>query len=245
MKKHLIILLGFCFLLQPSYGQNSSDSSIITEGKSSVSVTPDRVSFRVQLQTLDLNRRKSIEMAFETINDVKSQMRDIGVNPEDLKTNRFNLTKVEVYNRNTNKNEFKGYRTDIELMIKLDYSDKKIDAVFDIYVDRFDDNFNMQFELSDDLIEQSKEKLIELAIEDSRNKAAIISKNTGVNLGPIIKAQYGDPNLISNFGQPNLELVLRGGMDERLVASTSVLETLAPQEIEINTNIIIGWAIIE
>uniref|UniRef100_UPI0040499F38 SIMPL domain-containing protein n=1 Tax=Flavobacterium sp. TaxID=239 RepID=UPI0040499F38 len=248
--KNLLTLLLFSFTTLV-FSQNKLDNSIITQGKASVKVIPKSIIFNISLETLDLDFKVSSDQAMSKISDLKKRLKAVGIPENLLKTQSFSVNEKTKYNNQTQKPDFIGFETRVQLGILMNYEDFDVDKVFKILKDDFQADFNMAYTLDENQSESVQEQVMQLAIEDAKYKAEFIAKASGFKIGRVIKAQYGDSKVISDFINPNQELLANDVSYRMMGASSiktssrksSITDTLTPNEIEVYTHIVMGWVI--
>lgn len=240
--KKILFLLVLVLIAAGAFSQSpvSGKRTITVEGKSSVKVMPEDLAFSVNLSAKDMDYATCAEMAVEKIEQIKQLFVKNGIDETLIKTNRYSIREEQKYDAQTRKQVFDGYQATIPLTIRTKRDYKKNDVIFDLIKDNLQANFNLNFLLSDEQTEAVKEKLIALAVEDAQQKAEWITHSAGVELGSIRSVQYGEPQTIGRL-QNNTELMRADVIPLTRQASTKITEALSPDEIELQTNIVISW----
>lgn len=240
MKK---IVLFFVFVLFGflSFSQDPFCESMVVEGKSSVKMTPEVITFTVNFYVRDTIYARCASSALQKIDAIKSQFSEQGIETELIKTGNYSIREERERDRNTGEQIFKGYRADIPVFIKTKANDPKNDKIFEIIKDNFKADFRINFSLSPEQIEEMKEELIALAVKDAKSKAQLLAKNTGVKLNDITKVQYGEPRTIRNFTRSNYDLLESGQLMMASASARGNLTSLTPNEVEMRTNVMVAW----
>lgn len=233
-----ILLSGFVF------GQSAASSQITVEGKSSVKLIPEDLSFVVNLSAKDNNYTKCAEMAVEKMENIKQLFVKNGIDEDLIKANSYSIREVQKYDPELRQSISDGYEANIPVTIRTKRDYKKNDKVFELVKDNLESNFNLNFYLSDEQMDAVKEKLITLAVKDARQKAEWIVKASETTLGKIKNIQYGEPRMIGAFNNRN-ELMVSDMMPMMREASAKITEVLSPDEIEMQTSIVVSWEISE
>ncbi len=233
-----ILLSGFVF------GQSAASSQITVEGKSSVKVIPEDLSFVVNLSVKDNNYTRCAEMAVEKMGNIKQLFVKNGIDEDLLKANSYSIREVQKYDPELRQSVSDGYEANIPVTIRTKRDYKKNDKIFELIKDNLESNFNLNFYLSDEQMDAVKEKLITLAVKDARQKAEWIAKASETALGKIKNIQYGEPRMIGAFNNRN-ELMVSDIMPITREASAKITEVLSPDEIEMQTSIVVSWEISE
>ena len=237
--KTYLILLTVVFISMNSFAQGE----IVVEGKSSVQVTPEQLNFQVIISVKDKNYKQCANLSLDKIEDIKKAFLSKEIDEDMIKTASFSIREKRERNFQTNKDIFNGYESNIQLIIKTKSDYSKNDQIFEIIKSNASSNFTLHFSLSPEQTEMVKEKLIELAVNDAKKKARIISKSAGISLSGIKKIQYGEPRTIARFSGSN-DLLTSENISIR-GASTTMSEALNPTDIEMRTSIVIEWEIEE
>lgn len=233
-----ILLSGFVF------GQSAASSQITVEGKSSVKLIPEDLSFVVNLSAKDNNYTKCAEMAVEKMENIKQLFVKNGIDEDLIKANSYSIREVQKYDPELRQSISDGYEANIPVTIRTKRDYKKNDKIFELVKDNLESNFNLNFYLSDEQMDAVKEKLITLAVKDARQKAEWIVKASETTLGKIKNIQYGEPRMIGAFNNRN-ELMVSDMMPMMREASAKITEVLSPDEIEMQTSIVVSWEISE
>nr|WP_321355911.1 SIMPL domain-containing protein [uncultured Draconibacterium sp.] len=240
--KKIILSLAVIVISLGSFAQNNQGGIITVEGKSSVKLAPEDISFTVNFSVKNENYKQCAEMSVEKMDDIKKLFIENGIDEELIKTNSFSIREVQKYDPQLRQSVFEGYEANIPVTIRTKKDYEKNDKIFELIKDNLQSNFNLSFALSEEQMETVKEKLIQLAVEDAQQKATVIAKSADVQLGKIKSIQYGEPRMIG-LRNSNMELMNAEIMPIALDAKADITSVLSPNEIEMRTNIVIAWEI--
>ena len=240
--KRIILSLALVVFSLGSFAQNNQGGIITVEGKSSVKLAPEDISFTVNFSVKDENYKQCAEMSVEKMDEIKKLFIENGIDEELIKTNSFSIREVQKYDPQLRQSVFEGYEANIPVTIRTKKDYEKNDKIFELIKDNLESNFNLSFALSEEQMETVKEKLIQLAIEDAKQKASVIAKSADVQLGKIKSIQYGEPRMIGTFNT-NMELMRAETLSSVSAAKADITSILSPNEIEMRTSIVIAWEI--
>lgn len=240
--KKIILSLAVMLFAFGSFAQNNQNGIITVEGKSSVKLAPEEISFTVNFSVKDENYKQCAEMSVEKIDKIKKLFIKNGIDEELIKTNSFAIHEVQKYDPQLRQSVFEGYEANIPVTIRTQKDYEKNDKIFELIKDNLQSNFNLNFALSEEQMEMVKEKLIQLAVEDAKQKATVIAQSANVQLGKIKSIQYGEPRMIGTFNT-NMELMNAEILPMARNAKADITSVLSPNEIEMRTNIVIAWEI--
>jgi len=240
MKKFVVLVLIVSLSL-PLFSQDTSCEAIVVEGKSSIKLMPEQLIFQINITVKDSIYTKCANLAIEKIETIKKQFTIYGIDEQLIKTQNYSIREVRKHDYKTQKSVFEGFEASIPISIKTKVDNSKNDQIFEIIKNNFEANFNLNFALTTKQIETVKEKLIDLAVEDAKQKAKVITKSAEIKLGKISKIQYGEPRTVRGFSQ-NYDL-----MEARTLigsgSNSKITDVMNPNEIEMRTSIIIAWDI--
>nr|WP_321486529.1 SIMPL domain-containing protein [uncultured Draconibacterium sp.] len=240
--KKIILSLAIVFFTLGSFAQDKQGGLITVEGKSSIKLAPEDISFTVNFSVKDENYKQCAEMSVEKMDKVKKLFIKNGIDEELIKTNSFSIHEVQKYDPELRKSVFDGYEANIPVTIRTKKDYEKNDKIFELIKDNLQSSFSLNFALSEEQMETVKEKLIQLAVEDAKQKATIIAQSAEVDLGKIKSIQYGEPRMIGSFNT-DMELMRAETMPLMNAAKADITSVLSPDEIEMRTNIVIAWEI--
>lgn len=241
MKKAFLWIALFA-LAGTVFAQEQLNPQIIVEGKSTVKLMPEEISFSVNLSVKDSSYTRCADLAVEKLAQIKALFVENGIDEELIKTSRYSIREIQRHDPQLRRMISDGYEATIPLTIQTKRDYKKNDLIFSLIKDNVESTFNLNFGLTEEQRDAVKEKLIDLAVQDAREKAEIIAKSAGVKLGAINSIQYGDPRMISRMNN-RAELLTSGGIAMKMEAASSITEVLTPDEITMGTNILISWQI--
>lgn len=239
--KKILLVLAVISITATSFAQSAATSAqIAVEGKSSVKLMPEDLSFTVNLSVKDNNYTKCAEMAVEKMDNIKKLFVKNGIDKDLIKANNYSIREIQKYDPELRQSVFDGYEANIPVTIRTKRDYKKNDKIFELIKDNLESNFNLNFSLSEEQMEAVKEKLISLAVQDARQKAEWIAKASGASLGKIKNIQYGEAQRPIGPVQPELRMF---AMMDQEGAAAKITDVLNPDEVEMHTNIFISWEI--
>lgn len=244
--KKILLFLAVTFFTANAFAQIIlPEASIITvEGKSSVKLMPEDLSFTVNLSVKDNYYTTCAEMAVEKMDKIKKLFVKNGIDKELIKANNYSIREIQRYDPETRQQIFDGYEANIPITIRTKRDYKKNDKIFELIKDNLESNFNLNFMLSDEQIDAVKKKLISLAVKDAQQKAGWITKSADVKIGKIKSIQYGEPKMMGRFNN-NMEMMNFDVMPMMRESNAKITDMLSPDEVEMQTNITVSWEIIQ
>lgn len=238
-----IVIVFFFFLTTTSFSQDEFCETIVVQGKSMISMTPEIVNFNINFTVKDSSFVRCSELALEKINEIKNQFIENDIDTNLVKTISYYVREEMRYDERIRQQISDGYIAGIPLSVKSRLDNPTSNKIFEVIKNNFKSNLNISFELSENQIKKIKDELIKLAVEDATSKAKTLTESLNIELGSINKIQYGDPNFIRNFTRSNYDLV--SSMQLETLSSTAQINfnTLTPAEIVMSTNVMLAWSI--
>lgn len=238
--KTIFLFIAFIGITFSTSAQNQTRNELLVEGKASLKIIPEQMVFRIQITVSDTNYAHCSDLALKKAQEIKDKFTANGIDEKLIKFSNYSIREIREHDHLTRKSVFKEYRADIPVIIETQTDYKKNDVIFNIIKTNFNANLNLYFELTSEQKDEAKTRLISMAVEDAKQKAAIITGNAGVKTYAISNIQYGEPQLIRGYANPNYDLrkeqlMIRGN------ATPSSTLSLNPAEIEMQTSIIIAW----
>ncbi len=238
-------LLSFflAFQFASAFSQDPFCETITSQGKSTVKQVPEIISFFVEFELRDKDYDKCTSLALGKIDTIKMKFKDIGLDDEIIKTASYSIQELTERDNRTREMIHLGYLARIPVGIKMDANDPNTNDVFELLKSTFKSQIRISFELSPEQVEKVKESLLDLAVKDASAKAKILAKSLDIELGKVIKVQYGDPEVIRNFTRSYNDL----RSTERMMAASSIsrssITTLTPPEMGMVASVVLAWEI--
>lgn len=169
----------------------SKGDTVQVNGQSTIEVTPDLITLYYNVQTQGETSKEAEDSNSVIVNDLISQVVQLGFGEEDLKTQNFNI--YPEYDWKSGSQELIGYRATHSLKIEL--STDKISLIGDL-IDAGTSSGSgisyINFELSDELQQEYKAEAIKLAAGDAKIKAEAIAEGFDKKVGKLVSVSMND-----------------------------------------------------
>jgi uncharacterized protein YggE len=217
-----------------------SQRTITIKGTGSVSAKSDQIVIGMNLETTKLNYAETLKAATYEIDALRTALVNAGHDGATLKTTSFNIqTKYENYKQKDEwKKRFLGYTCSHGLRLEFDFDMSALGRTLGAIADcETSPQFSIQFVVKDPTA--VKEELLESAVKNATDKAAILTKAAGVKLGEIVHIDYswGDLRLYSET-----TFDMREGIIIAEAPSAYSID-IEPDDIDVKDNVTIVWAI--
>jgi len=177
------------------------ERTITVKGVGSVSAKPDYIVLTLSIEEKDKSYEKALDGAARKIDLLEAVARRAGFKRGTLKTISFNVsTQYEnIKDRDgTFQRVFAGYGCFYRLKLSFDFDNKRLASVLNaIAASGADPELSISFTVKDPA--KVSEELLASVSANAREKAEILSRASGVELGQLIRIDYdwGELNIIS------------------------------------------------
>jgi len=215
--------------------QNTNKLNV--EGIARLSEVPDEIIVSIDLTVKDSLYQECFNKSMEALKNLKATFKKNGIDPEAIKSKAIVVN--EQYEYRHNKRTKIGYVSNIGLEIKATFTQKFSNALLkSLDKEGLEINYRIAFGFSDELKDKLRQKAIELAVADAKQKAETIAKAAGLELGSIANINYG--NTKSGF-QPVLLTDSEFSEAPRTMNKSFAGINLNPKEQHIQKSINISW----
>lgn len=166
--------------------------TITVKGVGKATVKPDQVEIRLTLSTKDKVYEKSMSIAAEQIDSLKTAFEKAGFGEGSLKTTNFDIRTVYDSVRDRDRNYisvFSGYECTHNLKLVFDFDTKRLSAALGAIADsRVNPKINIDFTVKNPAA--VNELILQDAAANARRKAEVLCAASGVKLGELVCIDY-------------------------------------------------------
>lgn len=175
--------------------------TIEIKGVGSAKVPVDYVNLELNLDSIDMEYEKAMDLASEGVQELKAAFTDIGFSETALKTKDFGITKLYKYEKDADgeaRRVFTGFGITHKLHLEFDFNQVLLGQVLTAI-----SKCSVTPEVNIDFTVKSKQmvkaELLRSATENAREKAEILCAAAGVRLGKLLNISYswGEINVSS------------------------------------------------
>jgi hypothetical protein len=208
-----ITIITALIITSISFAQTNNGNELSAEGNSKVKVKPDIAIFKISIEKQNKIEKVVIKDLNEEVEKLTKTLLVLGFTNKNIKVSDYNISKTE---SDENKNEYVATNS---LNVEFGLDNKLIDSFYQELQLGTNSNLSVDFEtqISSELEKLTKQKLVQLAIEDAKNNAENMSKSLNVKLG--------DVKSVSKFGN---RLELFGKLGDLKVAAAENYKFSAP-----------------
>ena len=180
----LIVVGGFLFRDNLSFGGKGEKVTITTQGQSEIKTDPDFVSVYVLIETLDNSAQIAKDENARISDDILTGLIKLGLEKKDIETVNYNI--YESYKWENNQQKREGFKVTNLLKLKIEDSNLVGRAV-DVVIDDKGLVQNINFEISKETENMLKKEALTKAAQDAREKAEALAEGSGEKLGGLVE----------------------------------------------------------
>jgi uncharacterized protein len=174
-----ILLAALALFNSSALSQTKKLAEITAEGRSSLKVKPDIVTFTLTIDKTDTIEKKVIKILNEEVQSLSQSLEKLGFQNKSIKISDYRISSSL-----DDDNKQKRYTATNILKVEFKLDNKVIDALYnEIQTNNFKDlDLTYETGISDSLEKVTRVLLVQLAIEDAKANAMNISKNLGLSI---------------------------------------------------------------
>lgn len=181
MKKYILSFISF-FLTIASFSQLANGNEIIADGTAKIRVKPDIALLMLSISKKDTSESKAIKKLNKEIDDLIKTLYKLGFTDKSIKIADYDISSSENDN-----NTIKTYEAKNSLNVKFGIDTKLINAFYnEVEASKLKD-LDIRFEtmISDSLEKATRQKIVQLAIDDAKQNAQNIAGALKIKLSGI------------------------------------------------------------
>lgn len=212
-------------------------------GKGKISVKPDTIRLNIEATKLCNEYTDAVKTSAEDTGILRKTLEGIGFDPTELKTTYFNIdSEYEWQGRHANKKKLVGYRYIHRLYIQFPNDNERLGKILYALANcKIKVEFNIRHTVKD--VEAVKNELLGKAIEDSKIKADVLSRSSGVSLGEIKTIDYSWQE-VEVYTKPVRNLYLAESITSYLERSSDSYDIdIEADNIEVEDTVTVIWEI--
>ncbi len=212
-------------------------------GKGKISVKPDRIRLVLDLVGLHEQYEEVMEMSDTQTSVLTDCFERLGFVRADLKTVSFHInTKYEDYQTEDRswKRRFVGYEFRHSLKVEFDLDNELLGKIlYSLAHADITPEFSIIYTVKD--VEASKNLLLSKAVEDSKEKAMVLTQAAGVKLGDIVTINYSWDEV--EFAVRPMNKMMKPMMDRERGITASYNMDIEPEDIDVSDTVTVVWEI--
>lgn len=216
--------------------------TITVKGVGTVSAKPDYITLSLGIEIQEKEYGDAMQKASKRINSLEAAIQNVGFEKGDLKTTSFHVSTAyeSVKDRSGSyKREFAGYNCSYRLKLAFDLDSKSLTEILSAI-----SNSGTEPELSIAFIVKDAtkvcEELLVSAARNAREKAEILCRASGAELGSLQSIDY-------NWGELNIISRTSYEMEDCIIPMMGLSESAAPEiepdDIDLNDTATFVWEI--
>ncbi len=217
--------------------------TIRVTGKGQIKVKPDMTRITITLEGIYPDYAETLRHSSEDTDSLKKLLAEFGFNRSDLKTLNFNIdTEYESYKeKGVYKQRFIGYHFRHLLKVEFDSDNERLGKILYALANCvLNPEFRISYTVKDP--EAAKNELLGKAVNDAKEKAAVITAAAGVALKDIQNIDY-------SWGEIEFEVSPMNRLMKPSAAASDMYEDecydmdIEPDDIEVSDTVTVVWEI--
>lgn len=212
------------------------ERTLVITGKGRLSVTPDLATIKFPIKVEDKGYGVAVEKLTQIVNLLTETIESLGVEKTALKTEAFRVDTHHVRNKKTERNDFVGFSAQHHLTLEIPLDNTLLNKIV-IGIVNLDQGveFKISFGVRDK--ESCMQRLIENAIRNAKEKAAIIAKASDLKLKEIVNINYSFSDIYLH-SETELEYD-----SDILLEYQRPMPSITPTDIDLSENVTVTWRI--
>ncbi len=237
MKTKILLALSI-FISLNSFAQLEANV-IRVQGNSIISEVPELMIVRITIISEDSIYSKCSEKLISNYNQIEKSFAKNGISKGELKSEGVNIDKK--YSWQDKGRVEDGYQGTISADLKLQYSAENLKMVMKTLGNKLINfSYNISFDLSNEQKDKLLQQAIELAVKDAKSKAEYIAKSLNVELREIKDVNFGHSNGYGDLLRKNNEVYFVAE-DSNSMSKEGI--NLNPKKVSVEKSIDIVWNI--
>lgn len=215
-----------------------NDRIITVKGIGNVTAKPDLIIITMVLENTDYSYSGAMQLASGAIDSIRTALISVGYVKDCLKTTDFNInTDYESYKdtKGNWKQKFNGYKCIHKLKLEFDFDMERLNETLSAIASS---GANPEFEINFSIKDKNavSNQLLQNAIKNASEKAAVLAAAAGLSLGAIQRIDY-------SWGE--LRLYSDTKMIEPLCCASDAAPAIdiEPEDIKVNDTVTVVWTI--
>ncbi len=232
--KVVIAVMLFLGVYSGIEAQKSADVLVVS-GKATVKELPEEFEIQIPVNVQDSIYQDCTQQLMQKVNQIKADFKKTGFSQKQLKSMGFSVNENYYYDNVSRKRVKDGYKGSVNLVLTGAFTTENLNKAIKVLASN-ESAYSINFNLSEAQKQTLSDKAIELAVNDASQKAQMLAKHAHVKLMRIVRISY------ENDHQGSDVLLRSYAMKSADMSAMDSFE-LNPQEIELNKQVLIEWAI--
>lgn len=185
MKKLLVI----AFTLFLAVGAAAQENPLIeVMGKSEISIEPDEALIYVNLTQKGRTSPEATNELNKRMRNLEQSLKKTGLNTYELFIDNYHVNLDRIYKDGSYQDI--GFIASQSARVRVSDTQKDLAKIIEALHTSVESGFNLQFQVSEETLKASQEKLLEMALLDAKAKADVIAKTMGLKDVSVYRVQY-------------------------------------------------------
>jgi len=208
--------------------------NIRVTGTAAVSEKPDLVVITFRVSSLEYQFKTCMEKLAISTEQLREDLASVGLERDSIKTTRFDVDVKYEYDRKREQSFFKGYEAIHNLKVEFPFTQKYLNEVLNVLSNtESQTTFRISFQISDP--EPLRQQALTDAVKNSREKAEVLARAAGVNLGEVVHIDY-------SWGEIRIRPE-REVCELECLCESAAEHDVTPEDIDVSDTVTITWSI--
>lgn len=220
----IYILLRFLPAIPIASTVTQKQDLFMVEGTGKITAVPDTAIVSLGILSQAPSVKTAQNQANTIINTISQSLKDIGIDPKDIKTDTYSI--YPQYDYASGRNRITGYQVNTNLTVTIRDFDK-VNSVIDTATAQGANTVgNIQLTIDDAKQKELLARARDEAVKEAKNKAESLARSAGLTLGRIINVQESSPSSPRPIFQAALKSSEREGDTQIQPGSTDIISTV-------------------
>jgi uncharacterized protein len=231
--RKLLLVLPFLMLGISAFAQQAPLMEV--EGQSEISILPDEALIMVNLSQKAMKVADATNALNRKTKDIQDALKKTGVQGYELTVDNYFVNVNRVYTKGSSRDS--GYVASQNVKIRVKSTGKDLTTITETLHKSGNMGFHMQFVMSDALRKSTESKLLQLALENAKQKADVIAKTMNITSYKLHRVSYGSSG---NGFVP----VMRNAKMEMMAMSADMDQEpiLIPEEQKLTDRVVVSFS---
>ena len=186
----IVCYLALFLISTKIHAQEENEALLQITGSARVAVKPDIGVLNIHVSEIKPKMNQAIEALGDKSNYYLNSLKKLDFAEKDIKTASFAVSKNRIYRNQEYVDS--GYVASQDIRLEFKYDERMLSKILNEFAKSEQEiNFSFVFKLSEELKDKVQEELIDLAVEDTKQKALNIAASSNLKLVKIKRITYG------------------------------------------------------
>jgi uncharacterized protein len=204
------------------------------EGQSEISVLPDEALIMVNLSQKAMKVADATNALNRKTKDIQDALKKTGVQGYEMTVDNYFVNVNRIYTKGSSRDS--GYVASQNVRIRVKSTGKDLTTITESLHKTGDMGFHVQFVMSDALRKSTESKLLQLALENAKQKADVIAQTMNITSYKLYKVSYG------SSGNSFVPVMRQAKMEVMAMSDMAQEPILIPEEQKLTDRVMVSFS---